>query len=400
MNAILIPALAAIISAIIGVILANWYKRSKPWIGISSIDRDDSTFIDIDSDIIQLYIQSIYYNSDPLKSSEPLYKIRNEINMVEGSLSTFKETVTEINKFLIKLDNGISSNFEKRQALSELFSNNLFLNVLSFLNDTNQLTITGQFEPVEDDNTVIKIETFNDQSSNSQGIVMYGDKSRHYISIGGIITEQAIKRTEKLGKVFSNFHINEIRNVLNLVKNTLSNEIQISLDIKDRLDKLIQSRRLLVKVKVSNIGGSPLQFEPHGILNIKKSGKEIKPIIIEAVNYRTHEPGTEELAKMMQIIEGMAEKQGVSSSYSPEAYRKSPEYIVVNPGAIVEIDLDTISQFDDPQIIAALETGLLSSQVILVQANKKRNKYVKSDFQSMGLTISQDKLNELMKIRI
>ena len=78
MTELIIPAIAAVFAAGLGVFLTNWYKRSKPWIGISSINRDDSSFVGIPKKVIELYDQSISYYLSPLRKKEPLYKLKDE----------------------------------------------------------------------------------------------------------------------------------------------------------------------------------------------------------------------------------------------------------------------------------------------------------------------------------
>lgn len=397
MNEILIPAVAAILAAFIGVFLSNWYKRGKPWIGISSIDRDDSTLVEVGDDVIELYHSSTYFNGIPIRQYEPLYKLKNQVIEVSNAKTMFEETFTMIDSFLKKAKEGYLSELEKRQALSILLSNQFFMSTLQFLNKTNNLPLSVEESQQlnTEQKSLLKLEKYEDKTNKQFGVILYGDKTRFYITIDGIITEESIKRTHKLGAILSSFSLNEILPILEYMKTYLNNEIQISLNIGDKINRLIISRRLMVKVKVSNTGGTPVHIEPYGLLKVKSSGKPVPPMIIEVAKYNSQEPGAEELSKMMQIFEGMASKMGIESSFSPSSLKTSPEYIIVNPGALIEIELYTIGQIEDSQIVNALESGILSSQVILKKANSKKNNIIKSDYQTMGVTISQEKINEL-----
>ena len=271
------------------------------------------------------------------------------------------------------------------------------MSTLHFLNNTKNLPLnTLESVQIDQENdSLLKLEKYEDKTNKQFGVILYGEKTRFYITIEGIITEEALKRTHKLGVILSSFSLNEIIPILDSMKNYLNNEIHLTMNLKDKINNLVISRRLMIKVKVSNTGGTPVQIEPYGLLKVKSSGKPIKPMIIEATKYSTQEPGTEELSRMMQIVEGMASKMGVESSFSPSSFKASPEYIIVNPGTMVEIELYTIGQIDDSQVVSALESGILSSQVILKKANSKRNNIIISDYQTMGMTISEEKINEL-----
>ena len=177
-------------------------------------------------------------------------------------------------------------------------------------------------------------------------------------------------------------------------------DVHILYDLNESLKKLIHSRRLKVQVKISNTGGSPANIEPFGILKINSGGKPIKPLLISVQNYRVYEAGVEELPRMMQILEDMAKKQGVSSIRTPSTVKQIPEYIVIKPGDLVDVELISIYSIEDSSIITALESGILSSQVILKQADGRRSKFVKSEYQVMGLNISSDKRNELEKMAL
>ena len=299
MTELIIPAIAAVFAAGLGVFLTNWYKRSKPWIGISSINRDDSSFVGIPKKVIELYDQSISYYLSPLRKKEPLYKLKDEENRMSELLEKFNETLSIINGIEQKLQRDIRTQSEKEEVLVALLKDDVFMRLLQFLNsigkfsnihldDDSKNSKTKDFQydnsthsnstdiQLDDDSTnnnnILRVESFYDQTRNEGGAILYGLRSRFMITVSGGITMDTLQRTSNLALIFSTFHGGKIAKILNQIKLYLNKEIEFTKSIKTSLSELITSRKLLIKVKISNLGGSPINIEPYGLLNIKPSG--------------------------------------------------------------------------------------------------------------------------------
>jgi len=384
---IILTVIATILAALLATYLTNWYKRPKPWIGISSIDRDDSSLVSIPEEIRELSDKCHW--TDTLEENEPLYKVLLLKDSLTQSIKTINEVLNDLVEFETIINKNTLSLDEKRRAIQLLVSNSQIRSILISMNLRHSLPIPTTFSPTDNDIQVLKFDEIDDPQSKEKGIMINFEDRRYFLTAGsGLVGPENIKRTKQLSQVLTYFLTDYLKQIIVDVKREVTNDKHILLDINDKIQTIIKSRNLIIKAKISNLGAKPLHIKPFGLLRIKSSGKNIKPMIIEVKGFRLSEAGMDEMPRLFQLIEGLALKQGVQSSRTPKLIKDMPEYIIINPGTLGEIEFGLINESLEDSVISALETGILGSQLIVWRADN--NKFIKSGFQTMGLRLSDE----------
>ena len=98
---IMIPAAAAIIAALLTVFLTRWHARSRPWVGLSSIQRDDRFLVHLPSEVVELLSKFIDLES----RSVPLRVLLDTFDSISDSVPAIKSTIEVIDTFQSKAKN-------------------------------------------------------------------------------------------------------------------------------------------------------------------------------------------------------------------------------------------------------------------------------------------------------
>lgn len=396
---IILTATFTIIAAIIGALLSRWFLRSKIWLNITSIDQDDTVLIDLSPEIIKLSHTSHYRTVQLSGSQVPLHEVISTYTNSSVVLKLLKESLDKLNDFDKKLDNKTVGQEDKIKDLTELFSDNLINQILEGKISNGTLPLPDKLDIDVSTMPLVVSEEFTKPENQTKGLIVYGKQNSFSIRLGdGLIGNVVLNRTRIFNQIIQYFVEPYIKKVINTIIEEIKSDIHIIYDLNEKLKELLHSQRLKVKVKISNTGGTPVNISPFSILKINSGGKAINPILISAQNYRSYEAGVEDLPRMMQIMEGMAKKQGVKSIRTPSTEKHIPEYIVIKPGDLVDVELISIDPIEDRSIITALESGILSSQVIMKRADSVLNKVIKSEYQTMGLKINPDTRKDLLKL--
>ena len=393
---LLIPSVSAIIAAILGVFLSTWFLRSKLWVSISSVERDDTILVNIPEKTMEL-VQRCYYNVGITKMQIPLHELISAHKQTAGLIGSIEDSIKILNSF----NRNLISTDDKEKYTSSLLSNYLIRMRIGneLLAGSLPLPNILELDNEKENTPVILSDDFTDPENENKGIVFYIKNGSYSINFGnnfiGNIVKGRIKTLNKIIQYFMNPYLNDI---IEFIRKELQNDLDLIDEIQQNISNLIHSRKLKVNVKISNIGGKPANIDPYGILKIRSIGEPVKPIIVIIQDYHVYEPGSTEFPKMMEVIEGLAKNQGISTTRTPSTMKSIPEYIVVKPGDLIDVELVTMNPIDDDSIIASLEAGYLPCQIILKRVDRKYLTYFKSKEQTMGYKVSDKKMKELEKM--
>ena len=202
----------------------------------------------------------------------------------------------------------------------------------------------------------------------------------------------------RLVTIFQFYLKEHLKAIINTVKSEIISQLDILNEINDEFEKLVKEREIIVKLEVGNNGFSPCQISPDGILYIDSRGNEYPPLKIQAFNYRIQEPGTEELPRIMEIFEGMAEKQGVITPRDNQSDLNPAETIVVNKNSSVSVELSVLQDIEKLPLIDLVKEGHVTCSVHLKVTSKRFHNWIKSNPLNMGKKSDieiEKKMNEL-----
>ncbi len=393
---LIITCAVAVVAATLGALVTHWLKSSKPWLGIIAISRDDRQLVTVSTEL-----QNLTQDCNWLKGIE-----RSEVPL--RTLVDLKEKIQELLHGL-KSSLKLAEDFEESLRSDDLPNNELRTSLVTFLADEMVLSsLLGMFRrqtlPLPEESSLqlpeqplLEGNDLTKEGHNEKLYVVDVDDGKILIRPGTVYAGQAaLSRTRALGHILQYGLQDHLRAIVSAVAKDSQADFQRCLEIKERLADTIQARRLMVRAQITNMGGSPEHLEPFGILRVHTTGKPVAPIIVSVQKAEIYEPGFDMIPSMLDLMEGMARKQGVQSARIAPGQKDEPIYVVVKPGDVVECELSTIEPVEDAEIFAALQNGMLSCELVLRRSGRKRRKWVTSARQILGFQISSEKREELL----
>ena len=385
---IIIPAGAAILASLLTVFISRWFVRSRPWVGISSIQRDDRFLVQIPEELIASIEEYWKLNSRnvPLKR---LLQIYDELTDLIPKIKTSLEIIDEYQKNAVN---------RQRKDLIILLENSIFWSQLNRLNRRFALPIP---ESIVDDDIQPLLESadFTQNNIEEPSFLIETNKKKLVLVAGsGMTSAKTINNTRILGHVIKYWIEPYFSNIVGVARKKIQEDLHHFLELKERLSDLIMTRKLLINARIVNLGGEPEHISPYGMLNLLSGGIRIEPIPVVIDSFTTYEPGMEELGHVINLVENIAAKQGVGSTRVRSQDSSTPEYIVVRPGDEVAIELVTELPVNDNIVIEAIQKGMLSARLILERSNKKINKWIYTKPLVVGVTQNTTDRSKLQKI--
>ncbi|MFH1893982.1 MAG: hypothetical protein ABIK83_15020 [Candidatus Zixiibacteriota bacterium] len=389
-----IPIVGAVVAAMIGVLLGYWLRRSKPWAGIVSITRNDTDLV-----VVPIEFTAVYARRSAGEVQIQRLPLRRLVKINEDSKTNSdgaKRALELFREARGKLENDACDQETKRKALRSLLGDDAIFGNISYLCRGGQFALPADVEAAGDTTSLIQAEDCTADESNDKAYVFYVDHGRAVLRPGdGPVGQQQLARIRTFGQVIQHLVQPHFSQLLDAVEREISEDLQRYVELRDRSSELIKGRNLIVRVQVTNTGGSSEHFSAHALLQLRGGGRSLSPVIATIRSSRLHEPGYEDVQHMVGVIDGIAAKQGVEAPTERSGARSTPQFVVVKPGDTIEIDLHTSGLSQQESAITALEQGMLGARVILERLTKKRFKWLKTDWTVLGETISEDKKNEL-----
>lgn len=95
---IVISIIGAVLAAIIGSIFTMWLQRSQPWIGLISVDRDDTYLVPISQELINLIKESQWVGRKSVtKETVPLYELLEYTKYIEDMIVGMRKALDILN---------------------------------------------------------------------------------------------------------------------------------------------------------------------------------------------------------------------------------------------------------------------------------------------------------------
>ena len=364
--AVVIPAAAAILASLLTVFISRWHSRSRPWVGISSIQRDDRFLVQLPDEVVGLLSSTMDIDS----RNVPLKTLLRVSDSVTESIPVIKATIEHVDDYQKNAKN------RQRKDLIALLENSIFWRQLNSLNRRSYLPLP---QTIDENETKPLLESADFTESNTEEptiLIETNNKRLLLVAGSGMLSNKAISNTKALGHVIKNWIEPYFSQIVEIVKQEVQNDLHQYLELKDRLKDLIMTRRLLINARIVNLGGEPEHISPFGMLNLHSAGRKIDPIPIVIDSFKTYEPGMDEMDRMISLIEGLADKQGVKSARLSKRDSTTPEYVVVRPGDVIAIELITEHPVNDNAVVDALQKGMLSAELLLERKNKKIKKWI------------------------
>jgi len=393
-SSVLWPSLAALVAATVAAFLTAWLRRSRPWAAITSIHRDDTQLVPVPNDLVTAINTNPWF---PISLSEesPLRRIMAIGQKATSSIEGCKRIIASVDATGETLHKSRDQHAVAGQ-LTKLLANGTFRSVMELMNQGDRLPIPENLEVPETQRPVLATEeVVTDEGTTKALLFLDASGKRYPIELG--LTRQTIERTKKLGSILQFALDPHLSNILATIRTAMQADLQVLLEIRERVDDLIRSRRLVVRAQITNLGGTPENIEPYGLLRLRSAGKRIEPMIVAVHDYRTYEAGMEDLPRMMQFLEGLAEKQDIEIPQASQKERGVPQYLVIRPGDIVQADLVTLEPVEDEAIIEGLENGILSCQLMLRRSGRTVATWVSSKPQVLGLSLNPERRAELLQ---
>jgi len=395
---ILITSISAVVAAILGVLLTVWVKRSKPWLGVTSINRDDRHLVPV-GEQLRLLVNNCRWVHSGIREHTPLQRLVEVYNDAEWGIDCCKDSLDKIGRFAKAIEEGFGSETQKREALKSFLKNDIIIQVLSAITRRGLLALPDHLDIDPNAKPLLLGDDLTKPEMEEKGFLLYAEDERVFLRAGpGTVGREILKRFKVLGEVFQYFVDQYIPVVLEGLKVHIQKDLQSVLEIKERLGDTIKSRKLVVRAQIANLGGSPEQIEPFGVLKLSSGGKPVEAVLVAVRDFRVYEAGMESVPRMVQLVEGMANKAGVESARTAPDDESGPGYIVAKPGDIVQVELTTLTPIEDSSVLDALEAGMLGCKLILRRANRGVRKWLVSNSIVLGEAVNQERENELRRI--
>lgn len=375
----------AILAAGLGVSLANWYNRSRPWVALASIRRDDRDLVYIPAEIQPLLSRVLGSQN----AGVPLRKLIDGLEAVDAMIPRRKRA-------LQRLTNVIGDSQRDFETITDVIEDSVVWQTLSYLNNSAELRLPSE-PPAPPDQTALLRAADLTQEGRDDRLFLIETKEKRLILLPSQtpVPEDFFERTRALGQILQFWVEPAISDILRQVQDEIQRELQNDLERRERLKELISSRKLIVAAKVVNLGDEPLHVSPYGMLVIKSGGREIAPIPVVIESFEVYEPGIEEMIKAVDLIEHLAKRQGVQGAAVRQG-ENVPEFVVAKKGDLITADLVTETPIDDEGIVNAMEQGMLSVQLLLRTAGR-RGRWLTTQRLVMGMTQSDQERTELLK---
>lgn len=386
-----------IISASAGVIIAYFLHKSRPWLGIVSVLRDDHQLVPI-SDEFRKLVGKCHWLDLYRQSEAPLSKLIATGDAINDLLPRLKSALRIAEDLEAKLLTEETTPQEFRTSFGAFMASSISINCLLGKFRRQDLPVPDETQISEQTQPILQGEDFTDGTTEDKVYVLKTGTTRILVHPGTqFIGQSALARTRTLGRILHYGMRSPLLPIVTAVRNELQSDFKTMLEIKERMNDIVQARRLIVRAQITNTGATPEHLEPFGVLKIHTTGRPVDPIIVSVQKAETYEPGADVVPHMMAILEGLAEKQEVQIPSSVTNYDQGPQYVVVKPGDVVACELCTIDTIDNPEIVSALQNGMLSCELLMRRSSKRLRKWLVSDRQILGYTINQEKRNELLQ---
>ncbi len=389
----------AILAAFVGALLTIWLKRGRPWLGIKSVDRDDRHLVPIPAGVKDLVNRQSRWVGRLQGDNAPLYRFKDTFDRAQQAADLCKVPLDSTRRLRDQVKAGFSSQTAKKAAIGEFLSDSVAVQVLSGMAIRGMLPVPERIELPDATEPLLLGDDMTTVDGEEKGFLIYSGSNNVFLRAGGgTIGFQILKRFRTLGHILQYGVETPLASVLEALDSELQTDLQALLEIKERLADVVKSRALIIRAEMFNYGATPVHIDPFGVLKVNSGGKAIKPFLVTVQDFRVYEPGAEELPRLMQLIEGLSDKIGVSSARTPSDRRDSPEYVVLPPGSIVNVELATMGTVEDESVVDALRAGMLSCQLILKRPNKLFWKWVRSDVLILGEALNEEKREGLMSV--
>ena len=284
---IVISVVGAVSAAVIGSLFTMWLQRSQPWIGLVSVDRDDSHLVPISQELEKLSNESRWIPANfKLVETAPLHKLIEYTDYIEDLIQQARKALDSLNNVDQLLKQRDSKVDEQKQVVENLLSNSLIQYVLHAMISRDELPLPNTLELSSTNLPLLRSSEFVASDSSERGIFIYGTKDRYYISAGkGFVGDETLEKIRLTVKIFQYFVSPKITDIDQALKDEIQREYQRLLEIRERLKDAVRSRKLVIKAQIANMGGSPEHIEPFGILKIKSAGKPINPSVVSVQKF-------------------------------------------------------------------------------------------------------------------
>ena len=348
---------ATVVAGVIGVLLANWYNRAKPWLGLSIIQRDDRNLVTIPEHLSEITMRCHWTEALETKAIS-LHKLIKFLNEAEEDTSFLRSSLDSITDFEKEHTIDFPDNRRNKSKLIKLLENRTFFSALIGMFRRDSLSLPKELQPASKV-PILKGSDFTEKET--PVFIIQTTSARLLLNPGRApISADKIERTKILGKILQFWIEPYLSQIVAQVKDEMRSDLQDLLEIREQIHGIISSRKLLVGARIINSGGKPVHIKPFAVLQLRSGGKPVSPVVVVVESYRTYEAGIEDYDQMIGLLESIAEKQGVSAPRTPQGQKGIPEYVVVKPGEVVAVELVTEEPISDESIVASLENGMLS----------------------------------------
>jgi hypothetical protein len=394
----ILAVIGAVVAAVVGAFFGSWLRRSHPWAGIITISRDDSDLVAVPADLVATFLrrplEQVQSQRMPLRRLRQLHEEAKTSADVAGRvLDRFRDARTKIEDRRADVDT------KSRMMRAILGDSSIFSNI-SYVCRTGQLALPASVQVPDGSARLVQAEDCTSDASSEKAYVFYVDQgAKAVLRPGdGPVGQQMLMRIRNIGLVIEYQLEPHFSLLMSAVEREINADLRRFAEIRDRTADLIKSRSLVVRVHVTNTGGTPEHLGAHALLQLRGGGRPLQPVIATVRASRLHEAGFEDVQHMIDVVEGLAAKQGVEAPGERKTAKGGTQYVVVKPGDTVEVDLYTEGLVDQEHVISALEQGMLGARVILERMGRRWNRWLSTDWMVLGEAINEQKERELQEL--
>jgi len=402
MENLIITGLTTIIVSVVSIYLTLFFQRSKPWIGIKGIRYDDRTLINISGKIYDLMLNSRIIKPFE-KQNVPIRQIYQCQSNIRSAEFEIDGAIRILDNFENSLDNEVLTDEKKIEKILELTGNNYLNFFLGYLNSCGTLTFQPfDLEEVQSNHPkILNIKQIENQKNAEVLTLFYKDSSKYNILSTnlGFFPEEYFEKTNVIATIMQYFLIPQLKDIISKLKKEITKQGELLKNIYNELDNIIKKREIIISVEMVNRGKTPCHIESTGYLKVKTGGKEFAPFKLTAVDYNIQESGMEDMPRMMRILEGFAEKQGIEATRLSNEELQIPESIIINPSQTIKVEMSVIQNKndDDVQLVELYKEGMISCQVFFSMIGKKINSVIFSELYQIGKDRDEYRDNKLLK---
>lgn len=388
----------AIIAAVLGAFFGSWLRRSRLWAGIVAISRDDSDYVLIPSELVATYLRRPVEHSQPDRVS--LRRLRKMHEDSKSSAEVARRALDRFREAKAKLDDRNVDSETKGTTLRAILGDSSIFSNISFVCRAGLLAFPTPLRVSGEASSVVQAEDCTTGESGEKAYVFYvGQGAKVVLRPGpGPVGQQMVTRIRNIGLVIEHKLEPHFSHLMDAVEQEISGDLQRFLELRDRTADLIKSRNLVVRVHVTNTGGTPEHLGSHALLQLRGGGRSLRPVLASVRANRLHEAGLQDVQHMLEVIDGIAEKQGVETPGERKTAKGEIQFVTVKPGDTVEVDLYTEGLVEQEHVISALEQGMLGACVVLERMGRRWRRWLRTDWMVLGETISEQKKRELEEL--